>query len=269
MKVEQPTKDILESIQHINMRADDANVLLCELSSLKNQHMLAHEETKPELTRSIETISKDFQALLSSILNDVHQLQQGIGAPASSNGAYMFSTHIAALTQRAQKILEAFKNEELAIYERESARQKDLYRIAKPEATDEELERLHTAVEGKALIQAAYSLGAKSEHSIIRAAEERHETILSVSEDLARLNTIAEELSQIIAMGSTSIDSLTYNTHAMKDSTITANQHLQKGVNYQKRKKKFILFVWAIAAIVLLGLTLGILQYLRKLFPLF
>ncbi|KAI5186527.1 syntaxin 1B/2/3 [Nematocida homosporus] len=256
-------KSFLEDIRGINGLIDQASALYSELSVLK--HMLATEEfTQDTGTKQLQELTHEFQTLLTQIQQRIDVLDQH-PKPTTASSEYLHTTHIKGVTERVQKVLKAFRKEEAVILEDEKVRLGKIYRIAKPDATTEELDLLEDTTQGPELLQAAFALGNKEAQATIQQAKKRHTSIQAILNDLQALNTIADRLQKTIAESDDALNTISYNMHTMNQKSTSTNAHLITGIKYRKRQRRFRLFFTIIGLVIITIFLIFLLKFLTSL----
>ncbi|KAI5189061.1 hypothetical protein NECID01_0416 [Nematocida sp. AWRm77] len=259
-------KAFLERIDRVNVLINQADALFLELSTHKAESIPKEGGSSTADPQSaIYTLMQSFQSVLGLIEEHIKQLRTDQRKDVSPT-AYLQSVHIKGVAERAQKLVEAFHQEEQTIVEKEQERLVSLYQIAKPNATQEELDLLETTSRGQALIAAAFSVGDSTHHKLIHEATARHANITTLLRNLKDLYKATEQLNQIISQTDESINTISYSLHASSHKSYATNQHIQTGIKRRKRKRTLKLVFVVIVSSIFIFVLLWVAIKLKKIF---
>jgi len=252
-------RQFLDEVKSINMHVDSAQACYTQILAQKHALYNSTQESAEEYTKSIIGIAKEFRALVTVIRKEIEKLQnkQKIDTTPTS---YMKTTHIKGLTERVHRIVTAFSNAQSDIIKEETERLVAQYKIAKPNATENELKALENTSKGRALIHAAFTLGNKSADAALQEAEKRQESIESLIAQLNMVETVAERIQKIVDESTDPINTLAYSVQTISHTGSSANRHLQSAVRRKKRRRTIRLICTGVCVFAVILLVVWIEQ---------
>ncbi|KAH9387309.1 uncharacterized protein NEMAJ01_2205, partial [Nematocida major] len=116
-------------------------------------------------------LSEEFRRTMESAEEKI----SGLARLQENRSTRQRQIHVQSLLERSQALLKAFSSEQQKKLQKEAARMREKYLVAKPAASEEELSALSDEASSKALIAEAYKLGGSQK--TVQEAEERSEKI--------------------------------------------------------------------------------------------
>lgn len=151
-------------------------------------------------------------------------------------------------TMHAKSLSEAlkdFRNLQAEHSAREKEKLKETFMIAKPNATEEELEALEDREEGDALLASVFALGSHSAQGVLIQAKNRKKKIDEIASLINTLVSLIDEIDKMVRKQSPAVDHITVNMTSAEAHTAEANRQLESALGYQRainRWKKILLF---------------------------
>lgn len=246
-----------------------------ELERIKDRsNGVIKEEDREALMGGVNGITSEFTRKITIAklrIEELHKDNEKYKKKHGQDKQYaQRNDHFRSLTIRLADCIERFRKVQVQLSDVETERLKAQYAIARPTATEEELDNLETDESGQAVLESAYTIGSQSAKKVVEKAGRRHKSIQVLIKNIEELAKLTQELNTLVVQSGEAIDKIEIKADTHVHTTEEAKKSLEKAEIYQKRATKFkkiffvIVFVLFVLAffIVLILVIVQIIMFL-------
>ncbi|KAM0671806.1 hypothetical protein OCOL_001248 [Ordospora colligata] len=228
------SKRILNDIETL----DSYTTSIDYLSSQKNSSVLSKDKEKT-LNNQIDVLNERFRALSMRIkgkIDDFADETASMEKEKKNNGFYCQTRnlHLQAQSMKLTKVINRYREAQIKHREDEVDKFRMQYIIAKPDATEREIEEFIEDEDGSK-IESAFALGANSARGILEEAENRKKNIKKIEEMVQEIVDLLNLISQEVSKRTSVVDSINDELIAARENTTAANADLESALVYQIR----------------------------------
>ncbi|TBU17813.1 subunit of t-SNARE complex [Ordospora colligata] len=228
------SKRILNDIETL----DSYTTSIDYLSSQKNSSVLSKDKEKT-LNNQIDVLNERFRALSMRIkgkIDDFADETASMEKEKKNNGFYCQTRnqHLQAQSMKLTKVINRYREAQIKHREDEMDKFRMQYIIAKPDATEREIEEFIEDEDGSK-IESAFALGANSARGILEEAENRKKNIKKIEEMVQEIVDLLNLISQEVSKRTSVVDSINDELIAARENTTAANADLESALVYQIR----------------------------------
>lgn len=220
------------------------------LSSQKNSAVL-NKEDEEGLNRQIDVLNGRFRKLSRKIKERIDAFS-GETVDAREGGLYRETRkmHLHAQSKRLAEAINRYREAQIKHREEEVDKFRLQYIIAKPDATEKEIEDFICDDDGTK-VASAYALGAHSAQGILEEAESRKKNIRKIEEMVQEIVDLLNMIGQEVSKRSDVVEAINDELIAGEENTAAANVDLESALTYQIRATRIKrMLVYGLMAIV-------------------
>ena len=176
----------------------------------------------------------------------------------------MRESHILALSKKLSSLLKLFQDVQHNYKQKEKERLREVYKIACPQATAEEIEELEDPDKAEKMIEAALTLSSTSSKNVLAEAKNRKDRIEKIVEKINELVNLIAEIDKIVSSNSAETDRIVLNMEDAARNASQARQELVTARSYQNRRNWYIRLFGGTFIIIIAILIIFV---IRLLFP--
>ncbi|KAG0442727.1 Syntaxin-1A like protein [Dictyocoela muelleri] len=137
-------------------------------------------------------------------------------------------SHYRSLSSKLSSLIEEYRHTQLFYSNSENDRYKSMYKIARPDLTDSEIEKLSAQQN-----QSPFGLTKKSK-KLLSIADKRNKNIKEILKNIEDLTELMNDLSMMVNRTGEHVNKIEINMEKAEDDTEKANKDLDKALEYQK-----------------------------------
>ncbi|KAK9765926.1 hypothetical protein K7432_005366 [Basidiobolus ranarum] len=167
-----------------------------------------------------------------------------------------------------EKFVEAIKSYQKVEYESRSRyreRMERQYRIVKPDASEEEIDKVLDEDGGNQLFAQALMSSSRSSDArdVLREVQSRHDDIKKIEKSIVELARLFEEMQTLITLQDEMIHQIDDQMEATVTHGVEANKQMDQAIVYAEasRKKKWCLLIFFLLLIIIIALVVYFTQF--------
>ncbi|KAF7683565.1 Syntaxin-2 [Astathelohania contejeani] len=232
-----------------------------KLNTKKCQSVLTEEEENSMNAQvaALNDMFKDLSREIKEQLKAIYEQNESI----RGTNEFLYQTrnsHCKALTNKLADAVNLYRGTQVEHNQQEKTMLRSQYMIAKPNATEEELDKLVNGEEGEAMLKSAFALGSHSAQRILKRAQNRNKSIRNIVASINELCEMMEDLHEMVKASHAVVDRIEIKVSSAVTSTEQANRELESGLRYQRnimRIKRIIVgIVSCVIAVIIIWLLL-------------
>ncbi|KAI8325582.1 t-SNARE, partial [Martensiomyces pterosporus] len=229
-----------------------------QIAHLHEQALTATSESKHSMiSRDRDQLVSDTNALIAEIKQNLDVLERTFDDPTVSKSQRIArASHQQSLAKRFSEQLQRYRQMEYQYSQRNRERLERQYRIARPDATDEEIKN---AVEndqaGQVFAQSVMQSSRVGEaRRVLRDVEERQADIKKIEKTIGELAEMFVEVSDMVNRQQEMIDNIESAVEETQGNVETAHKEVKNAIVYRlkARKKIWIILLLLIIIIVII-----------------
>ncbi|KAK1349836.1 syntaxin [Hamiltosporidium tvaerminnensis] len=225
------------------------------ISNTKSKSVLKESEER-NLESQIKVLNNMFSQLSSKIKLELKKMSEENekiqNEEKESNFLYETrNNHWQVLTKKLVQAINSYRESQVNYNNIEKDRLKSQYIIAKPTATEEELEEL-TSEKGQEHLKNAFSLGSSSAKQMYSRAKERSNNIQKLAESVEELCQMISDLDEMVKSSDVFIDRIGVSMSSTKHSVKKTNKDLESALRYQRSAMRIKRYIFAGIGVVVL-----------------
>ncbi|ORX95986.1 t-SNARE [Basidiobolus meristosporus CBS 931.73] len=167
-----------------------------------------------------------------------------------------------------EKFVEAIKKYQAVEYEsrnRYRERMERQYRIVKPDASEDEIDRVLDEDGGGQLFAQALMSSSRSTEAreVLKEVQNRHDDIKKIEKSIVELARLFEEMQTLITLQDEMIQQIDENMGTTVNHSTEANKQIEQAIVYARasRKKKWCLLIFFVVLIIVIALVIYFTQF--------
>ncbi|KAJ3128562.1 Plasma membrane t-SNARE, secretory vesicle fusion [Nowakowskiella sp. JEL0407] len=157
--------------------------------------------------------------------------------------------------QRLMKITQEFQDIQMDSKKKYRQRMEREIRIARPDATREEIERALDSNSGPVFAQELLSSRVQSQKQTLREVQDRHVELRKIEESILELFELFQEMQMLIDAQQETINNIEIKVEDTEVQLTEASKEMTKAIEYRKASRKK---AWIISGIVLVLIIIGL-----------
>lgn len=210
----------------------------------------ATEDEMKKIRDKIGGLREDFIIGMREIKDRVQKLKEDAEKAETEHNKHIKKQHVHSLVERVKNLIEHFSTAQSEFGDEEKNRLKSQYIIARPSATNEEIE---SAIEGDE--KPVISLGGNPEKTSV----ERKESLKNIFKGIQEVSQMTEQLNLLVTESDKNIDKVSEDATKSEKQAKKADVDLKKAHKYQKFARFAKLFVYSMIGLLLLLFIFGVL----------
>ncbi|KMV65114.1 t-SNARE complex subunit [Encephalitozoon cuniculi EcunIII-L] len=246
------SKRILNDIETLNSYTNSIDYL----SSQKNSSVLSKEEEQG-LNRQIDVLNERFRTLSRKIKERIDNFSEETANLERNSKKDRFyhetrKIHLHAQSKKLTEAINRYRESQIKHREDEVDKFRLQYIIAKPDATEKEIEEFIGDDDGTK-VASAYALGAHSAQGILKEAENRKKNIKKIEEMVQDIVDLLNLISQEVSKRTEVVEAINDQLITGEENTAAANADLESALAYQIRATRIKrIFVYGILIIAII-----------------
>lgn len=210
-------------------------------------------ESESEKLRDALAVDRDnFIEVANSAKANVQSLKAQLKTCKSQREKHQYQQHINSLVERLQRAIEHFSTSQSDFGSEERHRLKSQYIIARPTATEEEIDAAEYGDQEDA--KNAFSIG-----SGVEKAQHRKKSLQHIASGIAEVTQMTQQLNLLVHDTDKEIDKVSVTTSHTEKKAKKADADLKKALRYQKFTRMLKIFCFSIMGLLLLAGLLALL----------
>ncbi|KAI5148319.1 syntaxin 1B/2/3 [Enteropsectra breve] len=210
-----------------------------EMYMQKKQTSIMNNTQEKALNKKINFINSAFKVQSEEISNAINrnkvETEALIKKKANKGLIQVRKLHTQKHSNDLASELKRYENIQCDCRKQEKDNLKKIFLIAKPQATEKELEALAEGEEGETILASAFALGSKSAQSILKEAKKRRKQIQRIVDMIAALVKLIQEIDKIVESNGEGITELTVHMAKAEENISQANTELTSAREYERR----------------------------------
>lgn len=245
--------------------------------TLSKQNSVLTDKEEQKVDNKLKAIDKIVMFLSSEIKIDIEKQQEETRKMAKfiknnpgANGisvseVEMRELHTFKHGNDLSKALRNYQNMQCSYKESEKDRLKEIYLVANPEATEEDIKNLNDESKCESLLASAFALGSHSAKGILEEANNRKAKIEQIVKLINSLVTLIDEIDNTVRKNGKIIDKISLSVASSDTNTSHANSELRKALAYERKAMYIKRIIAAIIVICIVGFFAWIFMKIDKL----
>lgn len=216
--------------------------------------------TEENQDAQIKTTASNFQKVSTTALAKLKELSAQLaahgdqGADASIIG--LQQKHTQVHMRNLMGIMEHFQTLQDTYRNAEVKHLREMAMIANPDLPQKELDKLSNDKHGKAVLSSVFSIGSNTAKATYQRATARQKGIREISESVAVVAELINELKSRISEQGGQVDSIMVNVESAEQHTTQANRELRSALSYEIRSMRLKRFFAGLAVFIVILLLL-------------
>lgn len=248
-------EEFLKKSKELNKRIDNLENFLTKLkyqTNLKRNSIMTENE-ESQVNNKIKAINDLFKTEVDDIKNELNEILKKSETEFEKETRI---SHYKSLSEKLTNIINKYRYIQLDYNRNERNRFKSMYRIARPDATEEELENANN----EEILKSKFAMGSKSSKRLLKQAENKNKNIKEIVKNIEELNNLMEQLKEMVQNTGDVVDKIEINMEKAEEDTKKANQDLDQALEYQRSymwyKRLFYIFISVIIGIFIIWVIL-------------
>lgn len=166
----------------------------------------------------------------------------------------MRESHVLSLSKKLSELAKNFQNVQYNYKQSEKDRLKEMFKIACPEATEEQLQEIEDPEKAEQMINAALSLSSTGSKNVLEEARNRKDRIEKIVDKINDLVKLISEIDKMVNAGNSETDKIVLNMEDAARNTEQARNELVTARAYQNRRNWYVrLFGGTFIIILVIG----------------
>ncbi|PVV05082.1 hypothetical protein BB560_000401 [Smittium megazygosporum] len=223
------------------------------LSSISDQESRSAHADLERATLMIDSKISELKAQISNL-----QFQCSSSELSRSQAAGRMS-RLQTAAKAFKEVISSYQETKHVYLVKNNQRLKRQYKLARPDATDEEIdEAIHSDQAGKVFTQAILSSQRpQNAKRVLKEVETRQRDILDLEKNIHQLAVLFEELNEMVNSQQEAIDSIEYVVEEANVNVLEADENVSKAIVHRKNARKrtwciILLLIVLIAVIVVI-----------------
>lgn len=272
---------ILKTSKDINVKINNLHALLVKLQYLTNskRNSIMSEDEIADVDRKVKVINDVFKRDVGNIKGELEMLitvrrfskndaHSGNGDESNDFNSLpplereTRLTHYRSLSAKLTSLVDDYRRTQLFLSNSENDRLRSMYKIARPDLTDDEIDSMASKPKNGA--KTPFSL-TRSSKKLLSAADKRNKNIKEILKNIEDLTELMNDLSMMVRNTGEHVNKIEINMEKAEQDTEKAKKDLDKALEYQRN------YMWykRIFCVVVGILVLGFIVWVAKAIGLF
>ncbi|KAJ3062977.1 Plasma membrane t-SNARE, secretory vesicle fusion [Podochytrium sp. JEL0797] len=253
-----------------SVRSDLDRMHSSQLPSLAQLHQriiaATNHNDQAQYTRQADQIQASVQATLQSVRKTVRQLAaQNANLPPGAE-SHSRKGQLGTLAKKLMAVADEFQNIQRNFKNKYKQRMEREIRIARPDATPQEIARALDSASGSAFSQQLLSSRNDKQRRALEEVQDRHTELQKIERSLTELFDLFQEMQQLIEVQQEMINNVESNVENTVAYMEEGSKELTKAIVYRKKTRKRQWWIWAIVLVLLA--IIGVAVYIEVIKPL-
>ncbi|KAJ1992928.1 hypothetical protein H4R33_000865 [Dimargaris cristalligena] len=211
-------------------------------------------QERDQVSTEIDQLIRRAQGGLEELTTENQRLPVGAPDTAARKG------RTAAVTRRFQEVIERYRELEDVYWNKSRDRLKRQYKVAKPLATDEEIEQaLDDERAGQVFTQSLLSSTRVGDaRRVMREVETRQLEMRQIEKKALELNALFVRLNEMVHAQQEVIDNIEVQVGNTVTDTAAANEQVEKAISIRKRTRKKLWILTIIVILIIIAIVLAV-----------
>ena len=213
LKIKQVSIQTFKSEQSIDLRVDGC--------------ITAFTHTSNEIKNEIEKVSEKTREMKNKQNSNTYVIA-------------MRESHVLSLSKRLSELVKSFQTVQYNYKQSEKERLKEMFKIACPDATQEQLHEIEDPEKAEEILNNALSLSSTGSKNVLTEAKNRKDRIEKIVEKINDLVKLIAEIDKIVSSSNIETDRMVLNMEDAARNTVQARSELTAARSYQNRRNWYI-----------------------------
>ena len=263
-------REFFEQVEQVKNGIKKISQNATDLDKVHRQALTAVNPTDIAVyTKKAENIMEENKVAVRStrkLLKDMERANVELMAaqPKGSADIRMRTCQYSQLAKRLVQVMNSFQSVQVNYKTKQRQQLQRQYLIVKPQASQEELDKLVDSEDGQEMLSQVFSMSTKAEaRKTLAELQERHQDIMMIEKSILELHQLFVDMSVLVEQQGDLIDQIECHVGQAAEYTGEAAVQLEQAVKYQKSalKKKWILII---ILLFIVGAIVGFIVYTQN-----
>ncbi|KAJ1925013.1 hypothetical protein IWQ60_004835 [Tieghemiomyces parasiticus] len=241
----------VEQVDRLNQRT---------LQAVGDDQISRCRQERDQVSGQIDQLIRQAQGRLEQVTGENQRLPPADPDTAARKG------RTAALTRRFQDVIERYRELEDVYWKKSRERLKRQYKVAKPLATDDEIEQaLDDERAGQIFTESLLNTSRMGDaRRVMRDVETRQQEMRQIEKKALELNALFIRLNEIVNAQQEVIDNIEVQVGNTVADTAAANEQVEKAISIRKRTRKKLWILLIVVILIIVAIVLAVVLSVKK-----
>ncbi|KAI9345266.1 t-SNARE [Obelidium mucronatum] len=240
--------------------------MLPDLISMQQRIISSTQPSETQrLTSQINSVQDNISATLQSARKTVKKLSADNANLAAGAESHSRKGQLGTLAKKLMAVADEFQSAQRSFRNKYKQRMEREIRIARPDATPQEIARALDSASGSAFSQQLLSSRNEKARRALEEVQDRHTELQKIERSLVELFDLFQEMQQLIETQQEMINNIESNVENTVAYVEEGSKELSKAIVYKKktRKKQW----WILIVVLILLVIVGVVVYFQVIKP--